>query len=55
MPGYAHDRLVAGLGLRKLRNGMMPQIVEAQPMSRTFDSADIGSTLGLSALLPWLL
>ncbi|MGC2769939.1 MAG: hypothetical protein WB607_30905 [Candidatus Acidiferrum sp.] len=51
MSGNAHDRLVAGLGLGKLGNGMMPQIVEAQAMSWAFDFADIGAALGVLTLL----
>jgi len=55
MSGYTHNGLVAGLGLRKLSDSVVPHVVETQAVSRAFDLADIGSALFVSALLPGLL
>ena len=55
VPRNAHYGLVAGLRLGKFRNCTVPQIVEAQPVSRAFDLADVGSALGIAALFAGLL
>lgn len=51
----SHNRLVRGLRFSKLRNCLVPQIVEAQPREMTLNLPNVGSAFGIRARLPRLL
>jgi len=45
VPRNRHNRLVAGLRFGKLRDGVVPQVVESKSRGRAFDAANIGLVL----------
>ncbi len=47
--------MIASLRLGQFRDGMVPQIVEAQTGERAFHIANIGAAFGLAALLARIL
>ncbi len=49
MPGDCHDGAVAGLRLGKLRNCVMPQVVEAQSGQGTLYLGEVGLALRVPA------
>ena len=50
-----HDCLVARLVLSQFRNRMMTQIMEAEPVRRAFNFADVGAALTISGFFAGLL
>ena|SRR5215472_18561515 len=50
-----HYRLIASLRLSEFGDGVVSQIMEAQPGKRAFHVANVRATFGLAALLAWIL
>jgi hypothetical protein len=51
VPGDCHDRTVASLGLGKLGDRMVPQIVKSQPGQRTLYFLEVSLALRVYARL----
>jgi hypothetical protein len=55
MPRNRHNRLVAGLRFGKLRDGVVPQVVESKSRGRALHAANIGLALLVLARFAWIL